>query len=97
MAVDSSLIVYYDVHINNPVNTFFMSDSIHKSFSEMSQAEFKSSYVKSVNRNDSYVGGAGGIEHGLWEQVQLHQKWAKQNDVELPVYESIECTQEDWI
>jgi hypothetical protein len=73
-----------------------MSDSKHISFPEMSEAEFKSSYIKVVNRNDSYVGGSGGVEYGLWEQVQLHQKWAKQNDVELPVYESIECTQEDW-
>jgi hypothetical protein len=73
-----------------------MSDSQCKSFSEMSLAEFHSSYIKAVNKNDSYVGGAGGIEHGLWEQVQSHQKYAQQNEVELPAYESIECTQEDW-
>jgi hypothetical protein len=74
-----------------------MNNRKRKSFSEMSHAEFKSSYVKSVNRNDSYVGGAGDIEHHLWEQVQSHQKWAKQNEIELPTYESIECTQEDWV
>ena len=74
-----------------------MSKRKRKSFCEMSQAEFKSSYVKSVNRSDSYVGGAGDIEHDLWDQVQSHQKWAKQNEVQLPEYESIECTQEDWV
>ena len=74
-----------------------MSDSKRISFPEMSEAEFKSSYIKAVSRNDSYVGGTGGIEYGLWEQVQLHKKWANQNDVELPVYESIKCTQEDWV
>jgi hypothetical protein len=68
-----------------------------KSFSDMTLTEFQSSYVKAVNREKSDVGGNGFIEEDLWWKVSAHQKWASRHQVDLPDYESIEQTQENWV
>lgn len=68
-----------------------------KFFSEMTVAEFRSSYVEAVSQEKSYVGGDGHIEDALWCKVEAHQRWALSGHIALPDYDSIAQLHDDWV
>lgn len=68
-----------------------------KQFRDMTPQEFQDSYMNAVQTEMSYMGGNGIVEDDLWWVIKAHQKWARRHDVQLPEYESIECTAEDWV
>lgn len=54
-------------------------------------------YLAAVQSEMSYVGGDGCVEYWLWEEIKELQKDLKKLGIEFPEYESIECSQEDWV
>lgn len=54
-------------------------------------------YVKAVQKEGSYVGGDGCVEHVLWKNITRIEKEARLGFISLPIREEIKITRQDWI
>ena len=54
-------------------------------------------YRDAVGMLRSYIGGDGGLEHGLWATVELIQKVGRKRGLGLAEVDDIEIDQPDWM
>jgi hypothetical protein len=54
-------------------------------------------YRDAVGMLRSYIGGDGGLEHGLWATVELIQKVGRKRGLGLAEVDDVEVNQSDWM
>jgi len=54
-------------------------------------------YRDAVGMLRSYIGGDGGLEHGLWSTVELIPKVGRKRGLGLAEVEDVEIDQPDWM